>query len=113
MDGGLGDRYPLSVRDLSLAFGAPVQLYAPYFCPNSSYFDDSSPYEKVSSNTSRQGCEDYAFEDVAPFMAKDFYGAARGRERALRCDVSPWESSEPDHVCVKRHAVAARDLEER
>jgi len=64
VDGGLGTQYPLSVGELSRAFDAPVQLYAPYFCPGSDYFNDTSPWTAVVSNTSREGCRDYAFEDV-------------------------------------------------
>ena len=56
------------------AGGAPGQLYAPYFCPNSSYFAIGT-YAKVSSNVSREGCGDYAFDDVAPSQSRDFYDA--------------------------------------
>ena len=67
-------RYPLPISELADAFGAPVQLYAPYFCPNSSYFANGT-YAKVSSNVSREGCGDYAFDDVAPSQSRDFYDA--------------------------------------
>ncbi|KAH8045728.1 hypothetical protein JL721_12556 [Aureococcus anophagefferens] len=63
VDGGLGSQYPLSVGELSRAFDAPVQLYAPYFCPGSDYFNETSPWTALVSNTSREGCRDYAFED--------------------------------------------------
>ncbi|KAH8056649.1 hypothetical protein JL722_7490 [Aureococcus anophagefferens] len=44
VDGGLRSQYPLSVGELSRAFDAPVQLYAPYFCPGSDYFNETSPW---------------------------------------------------------------------
>ena len=38
---------------------------------------------------------------------------SRATMRVLRWDFSTSESFEPDHMCVKRNAVAVRDLEER
>eukprot|EP00954_Amorphochlora_amoebiformis_P022460 1353473-Amorphochlora_amoeboformis.AAC.2 len=47
VDGGLSSQYPLSVKELHDAVGVPLQLYAPYFCPNSPYFNQSTKWESV------------------------------------------------------------------
>ena len=44
------------------ALGIPLQLYAPYFCPESKYFsrvDPSSNWTSVVSDTSIDGCSFY------------------------------------------------------
>ena len=51
------------------ALGIPLQLYAPYFCPESKYFsrvDPSSNWTSVVSDTSIDGCSFYGFQDVEP-----------------------------------------------
>ena len=100
VDGGLGSQYPLSVGELSRAFDAPVQLYAPYFCPGSDYFNETSPWTAVASNTSREGCRDYAFEDVAPAQSLEFYGAMFDRGMA-----QGMASFEPDFMQANYNCV--------
>ena len=73
IDGGLSDRYPVSVKDMQHAIGIPLQLYAPYFCPHSPYFNETSKWAKVSSNTSFPSCAGFDFEDVLPKQSRAFY----------------------------------------
>jgi hypothetical protein len=56
-------------KDLDL----PLQLYAPYFCNNTDYFNGSTPYTAVESNVSIDGCGHYHFLDVSPDQSRDFY----------------------------------------
>lgn len=72
VDGGLGKQYPLDMGSLQRAIGIPLQLYAPYFCPTSPYFDGSN-WTAVSSNSSLPGCTDYNFKDVEPSQSRAFY----------------------------------------
>jgi len=74
--GGLGKRYPMPLDQFHEAVGVPLQLYAPYFCPGSPYFNGTSTgkqWNMVSSDTTLPGCGDYAFEDVAPDQSREFY----------------------------------------
>ncbi|KAJ1449132.1 hypothetical protein M885DRAFT_573240 [Pelagophyceae sp. CCMP2097] len=78
VDGGLGPTYPLSVKELQNAIGVPLQLYAPYFCPDSPYFDgdgagDFTKWPSVRSDETLQGCHGYDFVDVSPEASRDFY----------------------------------------
>lgn len=41
-DGGSDpNHYPMDLQSFQQAIGIPLQLYAPYFCPNTDYFDTS------------------------------------------------------------------------
>lgn len=73
VDGGLSDRYPVSVKEMQKAIGIPLQLYAPYFCPDSPYFNETSKWNKVSSNTLFPSCSMFDFEDVRPEQSRAFY----------------------------------------
>ena len=66
----------LAGGDFAKALGVPLQLYAPYFCPESKYFsrvDPSSNWTSVISNNSIPGCGDYGFQDVTPAESLEFY----------------------------------------
>ena len=66
----------LAGGDFANALGIPLQLYAPYFCPESKYFsrvDPSSNWTSVISNNSIPGCGDFGFQDVAPAESLEFY----------------------------------------
>ena len=66
--------YPLDTKVFQEALGVPLQLYAPYFCPNSTgYFLPDSPWQRVSSNPELPGCSDFAFETVRPSDSKAFF----------------------------------------
>lgn len=73
IDGGLSSRYPVSVKDMQKAIGIPLQLYAPYFCPESAYFNATSKWNKVSSNSSLPSCSMFDFENVSPEQSRAFY----------------------------------------
>ena len=72
VDGGLSHRYPVSVKDMQREIGIALQLYAPYFCPGSPYFNGTK-WNKVSSNTLFPSCSVYDFEDVSPDQSRPFY----------------------------------------
>jgi|EP01046_Picozoa_sp_COSAG06_P015634 hypothetical protein len=58
------------------ALGIPLQLYSPYFCPESKYFsrvDPSSNWTSVISNNSIPGCGNYGFQDITPAESLEFY----------------------------------------
>jgi hypothetical protein len=75
VDGGIDKRhYPLDISDLQKAMEMPLQLYCPYFCPTTSYFDQYSNWTSVSSDTTLPGCKSYDFRNVAPEQSKRFYG---------------------------------------
>jgi hypothetical protein len=96
VDGGQDpNHYPLDVRSLHDALGVPLQLYAPYFCPNSTYFGEGagggkvedgigSTWKSVSSNTSLPSCSSFNFETVGSSDSERFFswflkrGAAAG-----------------------------------
>ena len=66
----------LAGGDFAKALGIPLQLYAPYFCPESKYFsrvDPSSNWTSVVSDTSIDGCSFYGFQDVTPAESLEFY----------------------------------------
>ena len=76
VDGGLSGKYPLSVKELQAAIDVPLQLYAPYFCPNSQYFNGSfqgKNWTAVKSDTNMSGCASYGFQDITPAESMDFY----------------------------------------
>ena len=94
IDGGLSNQYPLDLTSFQKALGIPLQLYAPYFCPDSPYFDSpehASKWKSVSSDTSLPGCNDYAFEDVHPDQSREFYDwfFGRGIEKAGMTSFEP------------------------
>ncbi|CAK0845740.1 unnamed protein product [Prorocentrum cordatum] len=71
VDGGLGGQYPLPLPSFHKALGLPLQLYAPYFCPSSEYFNATSQWTSVKSDASV--CPGYDFQDVAPHQSRAFY----------------------------------------
>lgn len=82
VDGGLDRRrYPLDLENFQRAVGVPLQLYAPYFCPGSPYFEGrknnsltpGKTWKSVHSNTSLPGCSDFDFQDVHPSQSRAFY----------------------------------------
>jgi hypothetical protein len=73
-DGGQDrNHYPLDTKDFRQALGVPLQLYAPYFCPNSTYFGKGYPWQAVISNPDLPGCQDFAFETVRSEDSKMFF----------------------------------------
>ena len=76
VDGGLGKQYPMDLNTFQEALGLPLQLYAPYFCPGSNYFDSAehlSEWKSVSSDPTLPGCDGFAFENVEPSQSRAFY----------------------------------------
>ena len=58
------------------ALGLPLQLYAPYFCPENDYFagaGGNGTWPGVRSDPNLTACADYDFWDAAPHASKDFY----------------------------------------
>jgi hypothetical protein len=73
-DGGLDPKhYPMTVKDLQQAIDVPLQLYCPYFCPSSNYFDDGR-WRSVSSDTTLPRCAAYNFKTVVPEQSEAFFG---------------------------------------
>ena len=74
-DGGQDPKhYPLDTKAFQKALGVPLQLYAPYFCPNSrKYFQPYTPWRSVSSNPQLPGCSGFDFDMVHPADSKDFF----------------------------------------
>ncbi|KAH8055514.1 hypothetical protein JL721_10243 [Aureococcus anophagefferens] len=64
------------------------------------YFNETSPWTALVSNTSREGCRDYAFEDVAPAQSLEFYGAMFDRGMA-----QGMASFEPDFMQANYNCV--------
>jgi hypothetical protein len=76
VDGGLGKQYPMDLKTFQVALGLPLQLYAPYFCPGSNYFDSAghpSEWKSVVSDPTLPGCDNYSFENVEPSQSRAFY----------------------------------------
>ncbi|KAL3917479.1 MAG: hypothetical protein SGILL_004695 [Bacillariaceae sp.] len=76
-DGGQDKaHYPLNTGDLQRALGVPLQLYCPYFCPNSTYFgsDTWHDWKAVASNPDLPGCSGFAFETASAADSKSFFG---------------------------------------
>ena len=76
VDGGLSQNYPMDLKSFQKALGVPLQLYAPYFCPGSSYFESNnqnSQWKSISSDPSLPGCSDFNFENVEPSQSRAFY----------------------------------------
>jgi len=75
VDGGLNRKeYPLDIDAFQRALGIPLQLYAPYFCPENSYFGNNSKWDFVISDESLPGCNRFAFQSVSADQSRDFYG---------------------------------------
>jgi hypothetical protein len=73
VDGGLDkNHYPMPVKDFQKAIGIPLQLYCPYFCPTTTYFDQQ--WTALSSDPTLPRCSSYDFRTVVPEQAKEFYG---------------------------------------
>ncbi|KAG7340586.1 hypothetical protein IV203_024129 [Nitzschia inconspicua] len=73
-DGGQDpNHYPLDTKTFQRALGVPLQLYAPYYCPNSTYFGKEFPWQSVISNPELPGCKDFEFENVHPNDSKQFF----------------------------------------
>ena len=74
-DGGQDpNKYPLDTKDFQLALGVPLQLYAPYFCPNTTeYFQPDTSFQSLQSNVDLPGCSDFAFEMVRASDSKAFF----------------------------------------
>lgn len=74
VDGGLDPSiYPMDIDSFQKALGLPLQLYAPYFCPDSPYFDDDSQWEAIPSDSSLSNCKNYEFQNVQPSQSRQFY----------------------------------------
>ncbi|KAL3909493.1 MAG: hypothetical protein SGILL_008068, partial [Bacillariaceae sp.] len=73
--GGQNSNYPMDLKDLQKALGVPLQLYSPYFCPNSTYFGSNTRHNwrSVSSNPDLPGCSGFAFETASASESKDFF----------------------------------------
>ena len=89
IDGGENSKqFPLSVGELHAALGIPLQLYAPYFCNNSQYFQPGAKplggWSAYTSDTTLPGCGSYFFKVPTVADAPAFYeqlfarGAAAG-----------------------------------
>ena len=85
-DGGQDkNEYPLDTGTFQKALGVPLQLYAPYFCPNSTkYFKPHTSWKSVLSNPKLPGCKDFAFETMDPTDSKEFFTwfMKKGTEKA-------------------------------
>ena len=91
-------KFPVELAggDFAKALGIPLQLYAPYFCPESKYFsriDPSSNWTSVISNNSIPGCGNYGFQDITPEESLEFYRwlFAKGQDAGMI-------SFEPDFI---------------
>ena len=74
MDGGLNrGEFPLSIPQMQKAIDIPLQLYAPYFCPNSDYFNSTSNWTSTRSSLNVTDCSYYGFQDVVPEQSRQFY----------------------------------------
>jgi hypothetical protein len=74
-DGGQDpNNYPLDIGDFQKSLGLPLQLYAPYFCPNSTrYFQPDTPWKSVASNPDLPSCSGFAFETVRASDSEAFF----------------------------------------
>ena len=54
-DGGLGDNYPLELGAFQRALGVPLQLYAPYFCPDNDYLVVAAPAADADAEEEEEG----------------------------------------------------------
>ncbi len=73
-DGQDRNKYPIDTKDFQKALGIPLQLYAPYFCPNTTgYFQPDTPWNSLSSNPQLPGCSHYNFETAGASDSKAFF----------------------------------------
>jgi len=74
-DGGQDrKKYPLDIGAFRDALGVPLQLYAPYFCPETNgYFFPHTPWKSVRSNPELPGCSGFDFETVRASDSRDFF----------------------------------------
>jgi hypothetical protein len=76
-DGQDRNHYPLHTKDFQRALGVPLQLYAPYFCPDSIYFHNTETphphFDSVSSNTLLPGCSGFNFETANSMNSYEFF----------------------------------------
>jgi hypothetical protein len=100
--------YPLSVKELRDGLGVPLQLYAPYFCPGSEYFNGTAPagrakpWTPVNSSLDLDGCSFYGFQDVSPGESREFYDWFFAKGIAVGM-----ESFEPDFMNQNYECVPA------
>eukprot|EP00546_Thalassionema_frauenfeldii_P019243 CAMPEP_0178900492 /NCGR_PEP_ID=MMETSP0786-20121207/3503_1 /TAXON_ID=186022 /ORGANISM="Thalassionema frauenfeldii, Strain CCMP 1798" /LENGTH=787 /DNA_ID=CAMNT_0020571501 /DNA_START=126 /DNA_END=2490 /DNA_ORIENTATION=+ len=92
VDGGLNRKeYPLDMNAFQRALGIPLQLYAPYFCPENSYFgNDNSKWKYVTSDETLPGCNGFAFQSVSADQSRDFYGWFM--DKGLKVGMSSFET---------------------
>jgi hypothetical protein len=115
VDGGLSKQYPMDLTSFQKALGLPLQLYAPYFCPGSPYFQ-SRKFKSVPSDTSLPGCKQFAFENVQPSQSRSFYDSflSRGKKKAGMISFETDFMNE-NYNCVPEfveHATAAATWQE-
>eukprot|EP01060_Flectonema_neradi_P001954 TRINITY_DN1119_c2_g1_i1.p1 TRINITY_DN1119_c2_g1~~TRINITY_DN1119_c2_g1_i1.p1 ORF type:complete len:771 (+),score=173.81 TRINITY_DN1119_c2_g1_i1:44-2314(+) len=72
-DGGTGGNYPVPLPQFHEDLGIPMQYYAPYFCPENSYFPNKTQWTGTRSDTNISGCGSYDFWDVTHTQSRDFY----------------------------------------
>lgn len=65
----------MGAQAFTKALDLPLQLYAPYFCMDTPY---AETWDMLSSNTSRAGCDGYAFKTPAPANAEKVGRRCRG-----------------------------------
>lgn len=78
-------QFPMDVGAFQKELGVPLQLYAPYFCPESKYFKRNNPASKwtsVVSDTTLPGCSFYGFQDVTPDESRAYYDDMFARGQA-------------------------------
>jgi hypothetical protein len=66
-------KVPMGVKAFAAALGLPLQLYAPYFCADTSY---AAAWPMLASDTSLAGCGGgvpFDFRTVAPDSSRSFY----------------------------------------
>lgn len=68
--------FPMDEGAFQKELGIPLQLYAPYFCPESKYFQRNNPESQwigVTSDNNLTGCSFYGFQDATPQESRKFY----------------------------------------
>jgi hypothetical protein len=84
VDGGQQKNiYPQDLKTFQQNLDIPLQLYAPYFCNNTNYFNASTPFNAVESNISIDGCGHYHFLDVEPDQSRLFYDSFFAKGEAV------------------------------
>jgi len=115
VDGGLGKQYPMDLNTFQKALGLPLQLYAPYFCPGSKYFDSEehpSQWKSVSSDATLPGCSGYDFQNIEPSQSKAFYDWFLGKGEKMAGMVSfETDFMNQNHNCVPEFIRSATGAE--